>query len=190
MNTNETFTVEFQGQDLRRFKLRYPKAEFWKARVKAQKVERKQDGGKTRSILGETRMLDFKELQGCVIEAPEDFDEYDAELVVDLLAKCDLTGSDLEEANLYRISATVFGKEEVAVFLRTPSRKQVVQHQKATIAEDYSTRGGSALVITAEPTVKLFNELIHKSQGYQGDVPVPHMDVFLQELLYLCNPKV
>lgn len=189
MNTNEPFIVEFQGETLRRFVLRFPGPASWKARVKAQKIERRVEGGKTRQKIGQTRDLDLKTIESCLIEGPETYDEFDAECVLDCLAKCIVGESELVEPNQYRIHATVFGKEQVSVVLKTPSRRQVVNHHDETV-DQYSVRGGSATIVTVEPTVKLFSALIVSSEGYAAEIPIPHMDIYLQELLMLCDPNV
>jgi hypothetical protein len=190
MNLKEPFIVEFQGQDLRRFEVRYPPAAFWKDRTKAQKIQRKSEGGKMRSKVGETRALDMKQVQSGLIAGPDDFDEYDAEYIIDLLARCTAQDVTMIEPNIYRVQALAFGGEEVSVDLRTPSRRQAVRHRDDS-ADMYSTSGGSATIVTIQPTIDLFEALLVASNGYvDGAIPVPHMDVYLQQVLETCYPNL
>jgi hypothetical protein len=190
MNLQEPFCIEIVGPaGTVTFRLPYPDETFWLERAKRQRVERTSKAGQSRFRITPCREFDYQQVLTTATEKPDEFDDYDAELVIARLSNCDLTSHEQMTPSTHKFEIKAFGGAECFAVLGYPSRRQVVQFREAT-SDSYSTKGGATTILSLTPTVNLFRALLKDTGGYDGGaVPVPHMDTYIQQLLDIVDPN-
>lgn len=192
-DTTKPFIVEIVSGGIRRAIVRYPTDDEWCQRVKAQRILR-HDIGRGRSTSEVTPLLQHDDalfrvlLNGSKPEA--DFDDYEASLVIDTLAKAEVAESaSLSDAQL-RVTLAVFGKVETVHLLRSPRRKEVVDYGRAAVKVTHLQRGAETKLML-EPSGRLYDELIISTEGYESTslIPIVHKDAVIVEVCRLQNPE-
>jgi hypothetical protein len=190
MNLQEPFCIEIVGPaGTATYRLPYPDEAFWLERAKRQRLERTSKAQQVRFKVTPCREFDYNQVLNTATEKPEEFDEYDAEFVIARLANCDIVSHEQTTPSTHKFELRGFNGEELAVVLAYPSRRQVVTYREAT-SDSYSTKGGGTTILSLKPCVTLFQVLLKDTVGYEGgQVPVPHMDTYIQQLLDIVDPN-
>jgi len=190
MNLNEPFLIDIRTPSgTASFSLPFPDEAFWLERAKAQRVERTSKAGQVRFRVTPARELDYNQVKKTATVAPPEFDEYDAEHIINRLAVCDTVGNEQPTPATHKFELKAFGGAIVSATLGYPSRRQVVQYREGT-SDQYSTKGGATTILSLKPTVDLFKSLVKETSGYEdAGVPVPHMDLYITELLAIVDPN-
>jgi hypothetical protein len=208
-NTNDPFVVEIKSGGLRRAVVRYPTDAEIIARAEELKYIRKQKGDESRPDLTNTENFDgklFPKMREAFKDRNTDeFDEYEANAAIDLLLATKMIDSK-DNGDTAVIELEVFGSAEavegedlekpdlkrnrVKFTLRTPRRKDLVDHANAKYTVSSKPRGRemeTTTVISVAPSVKLFDKLFVESEGYgEGSrIPANHKDAAIVELVQL-----
>lgn len=119
-----------------------------------------------------------------------DFDAAEAKLILDRIARCQVTSVEREGSN-YRITMAVPGADVVHI-LKIPTQKQIMDHQRASF-QNTSKRNVQETKTFLEPTGELWNKLAQETDGYppsfesveqaRARVPIIHKDIALTELI-------
>ncbi len=191
-DTTQVFIVEIQSGARRSATLKYPTDAQWVARTNAQKIIRT-DLGRGKSSSKSTPLeswdqtLFTERLQG---EPTLPFDEYEASMAIDRLARAEVIESELVGDDSTRVKISVFGDREAEFIMRNPRRRQIVEYGRAAVTFMSTAKGGETR-LSLEPSGRLFDELLVKSTGYaEGSViPIIHKDVVVVEVIRLQNPE-
>lgn len=190
-NSKEPFRVEIQSGGLRVCRVNFPSDDKWIQRALKQKLLRIDIGAaRSRTDVTPIEPFDnalFKEL---LIEDPQqEFDEYEASLVIDTLAKANLVGQEQDAAKI-TIKLAVFGGVETVHVLRHPRRRQVVEYGREAVKVENVPRGAETK-LSIEPSGRLYDQLLEGREGYaeESAVPIVHKDAVIAVVIRAQTPE-
>ncbi len=191
-DTTEKFIVTIQSGGTRRVELKYPTDAQWIARTNAQKIIRMDLGrGRSKSTATPIEVHDARLFDQCKIGEPSAaFDEFEASLAIDKLTKADIIDTELVGDDQAIIRMEVFGGARVEFVMNMPRRRHAVEYGRAAVNVT-ATLKGAETVVSLEPSLRLFDQLLVSKAGYAENsaVPIIHKDVAIVALIGLQSPE-
>jgi hypothetical protein len=191
-DSTKPFNVEIHSGKIRKCILKFPTDAQWIERTKAQRIVQTDLGrGKSQSATTPIERFDEQLFQKLLIETSDEFDEYEASLAVDRLAKCEIIEHEEVGNNQVKISAEVFGGAVITVVFDHPRRRLVAEYS-AAVAKKTFQRGGSEIRVFLEPANPFFKATFVSAEGYAegSEIPIVHKDTLVTELARIQNPEV
>lgn len=112
-------------------------------------------------------------------------DEFEATHIVNELIRCEVVDSE-RSSTAFTITVSVPGAETTHT-LRMPTMKQVMQYRRHIVSSVEGRRGGQEIRFNLQVAGDLYDQLVEKTDGYQGDVPVVHKSAVVSEALALLD---
>jgi galactokinase len=191
-DTAKPFNVEIQSGGIRKCSLKYPSDAQWIERTKSQRIIQTDLGrGKSRNSTTPIERFDEELFKKLLTEQPVDeFDEYEASLAIDRLAKCEIIDAEDIGNNEVKISAEVFGGAIIHVVFKHPRRRLVAEYSDA-VAKKTHNRTGAEIRVFLEPADPFFKAVFVSAGGYaEGSaIPIVHKDTLVTELARIQNPE-
>jgi hypothetical protein len=106
----------------------------------------------------------------------------DARVIIDVLAKCDVTGIQPAQGG-FRIETEVLGGQHTAHILRVPVPAEVLQYQANHRSVVRLPHGQIETTLHLKAFGVLYNALVLATEGYSGAVPIFHQHHVITALL-------
>jgi hypothetical protein len=167
--------------------MRWPTDEEWAERARSRKVLRR-TGTRGRVTIetpdAETIDAAFFEKIRMPEEGGPEFDAAEAAKAVAGLERSEVIESSLDGAEI-RCVLDVPGAETTHV-LRIPSQRQILDLGRKSVKISDAGRKGVFITVTLEESGALYDSLLVRTEGYEGDVvPIIHKDAVVQSTLLL-----
>ncbi len=165
--------------------VRFPSDEELTDRVKKMTlVVRSLGRGKTQTEAQPNQANDLILLNKIKISG-DDLDEYEASQVIGRLVRCKVEDSK-RDANQFLVTLKVPGAITTHS-LKIPSAKQAHNYSRAAISVIEGRHGIQEMRMNPHASRELYDALIVQADGYAADVPLPHKETVISEVMALLN---
>jgi hypothetical protein len=174
--------------------VRFPTDEEWCLRARRLTAVRRSLGRDVTQMEFKDEYPLSKELVQKILEGDSrgiDIDEWTAHRIVSELIQCEIAPENKEVSNVYHIDMRVFGEIAVTHRLRTPTQRQILEYQRATL-NSIGRRNAMEYKTPLEPSGELWDKLSDGVEGYDnlGSVSILHKDVAVKEVIEQINAEI
>jgi hypothetical protein len=191
-DARQPFEITIVSGGRRHCRVKFPTDGQWNARAAKQKINRTDLGrGKSQSKLTPLEHFDSVLFKEILLESPSDeFDEYEASLVIDRLRKAEVSAREAVGDDKVRVEMIVFGDVMVEVLLKQPRRRLVVEYGRAAVNVVNHEKGAETSV-SLDASGTLFDQIFISAKGYAegSSIPLCHKDVVAMAIINSSDPE-
>jgi hypothetical protein len=113
-------------------------------------------------------------------------DDAESFYVIGQLADCEVSQRPEREGSSFTIRMKIMRKLATTHTLKLPSVKEMMDYERARSSVVFAAYGSQEIKINFRASADLYDKLKISTEGYAGDVPVPHkaeaVNILLQEI--------